>query len=68
MTAIQMVTLNAAASFRMDNQIGSLAPGRSADLNIVTGPEDFRVLKTVAERQAGGRGRQAGGADAGPRA
>jgi adenine deaminase len=48
MTAIQMVTLNAAASYRMDNQIGSLAPGRHADLNIVTGPESFRVLKTVA--------------------
>jgi adenine deaminase len=48
LTAIQMVTLNAAASFRMDNEIGSLAPGRYADLNIVTGPEDFRVLKTVA--------------------
>jgi adenine deaminase len=48
LTAIQMVTLNAAASYRMDNEIGALAPGRYADLNIVTGPENFRVLKTVA--------------------
>ena len=48
LTAIQMVTLNAAASFRMDDQIGSLAPGHYADINLVTGPEDFRVLTTVA--------------------
>lgn len=46
-TAIQMVTLNAAASFNLQSQIGSLAPGRSADINITTGPEDFRVLKTI---------------------
>lgn len=48
LTAIQMVTLNAAASFRMDNQIGALAPGHYADVNIVTGPENFKVLKTLA--------------------
>ena len=47
-TAIQMVTLNAASSFRLDGEIGSLAPGRYADVNLVTGPEDFRVLKTFA--------------------
>jgi adenine deaminase len=48
-TAIQMVTLNAAASFRREDEIGSLAPGRYADVNIVSGPEDFRVLQTVAD-------------------
>ncbi len=48
LTAIRMVTLNAAASFRKDNELGALAPGRPADVNIVTGPEDFKVLKTIA--------------------
>lgn len=47
-TAIQMVTLNIAQAFHKDFEIGSLAPGRFADINIVQGPEDFRVLKTVA--------------------
>jgi adenine deaminase len=48
MTAIQMVTLNAAQAFHKDFEIGSLAPGRIADVNIADGPEDFQVLKTVA--------------------
>jgi adenine deaminase len=47
-TAIQMVTLNIADSYRRAHEIGSLAPGRYADANIVTGPEDFRVLATIA--------------------
>lgn len=47
-TAIQMVTINAAQAFHKDFEIGSLAPGRCADVNIVDGPEDFKVLQTVA--------------------
>lgn len=47
-TAIQMVTLNVAQAFHKDFEIGSLAPGRFADINIVEGPEGFCVLKTVA--------------------
>ncbi len=47
-TAIQMVTLNTAQAFHKDFQIGSLAPGRFADINIVNGPEDFKVLATIA--------------------
>lgn len=31
-TAIQMATINAARHFRMDHEIGSLAPGRRADI------------------------------------
>ena len=47
-TAIQLVTINAAASFNFESEIGIVAPGRHADVNIVTGPEDFKVLKTIA--------------------
>lgn len=48
-TAIQMVTVNAARAFGLDSKIGSLAPGRRADINITSGPEDFRVLSVVAD-------------------
>jgi adenine deaminase len=47
-TAIQMATLNNACSFQKELEIGSLAPGRYADINIVTGADDFKVLKTFA--------------------
>ena len=47
-TAIQMATLNNACSYQKELEIGSLAPGRYADINIVTGAEDFKVLKTIA--------------------
>ncbi|HOG46897.1 MAG TPA: adenine deaminase C-terminal domain-containing protein [Anaerolineae bacterium] len=47
-TAIQMATLNVAQAFHKDFEIGALAPGRYADINIVDGPEQFRVLKTIA--------------------
>ncbi len=46
--AIQMVTLNAARAFHLDDEIGGLAPGHRADINITTGPEDFKVLSVIA--------------------
>ena len=45
---IQFVTINAARAFQMENKIGSLTPGRRADINITTGAEDFKVLTTIA--------------------
>jgi adenine deaminase len=48
MTAIQMVSLNIALAFHRDYEIGSLAPGRYADINIVEGPQNFKVLRTIA--------------------
>lgn len=47
-TAVQMVTVNPARAFHLETRIGSLAPGRYADINVVSGPDDFRVLKTIA--------------------
>ena len=35
LTAVQMATLNTAERFGVDHQVGSLAPGRSADFIIV---------------------------------
>ena len=39
--AYQMVTLNAAEHFHLDPLIGSLAPGKMADIVIIPAPEDF---------------------------
>lgn len=47
-TAVQMTTVNAARAFNLDREIGALAPGRRADINITNGPEDFKVLSVIA--------------------
>ena len=47
-TAIQMVTVNAARAFQLEYSIGGLAPGKRADINITTGPDDFKVESVVA--------------------
>lgn len=47
-TAIQMVTINAARAFNLDREIGALAPGRRADINIAEGPEDFKVISVIS--------------------
>lgn len=46
--AVQMVTLNAARAFGLDSEIGGLGPGKRADINITTGPEDFSVVSVIA--------------------
>lgn len=46
--AIRLVSLNAARAFNLDGEIGGLAPGKRADINITTGPEDFKVLSVIA--------------------
>ena len=47
-TAIQMVSLNAARAFGLDNEIGGIAPGKRADINITSGPEDFRIETVIS--------------------
>ena len=39
--AYQMVTINVADHFRLDHLIGSLSPGRMADILIIPSPEEF---------------------------
>lgn len=51
--AIQMVTLNAARAFQLDDKIGGLAPGKRADINIVSG--DTAETLTVVSTWAGGK-------------
>lgn len=47
-TAIQMVSLNAARAFHLDDEVGGLAPGKRADINITTGAEAFEVLSVIS--------------------
>ncbi|TGV29391.1 adenine deaminase, partial [bacterium M00.F.Ca.ET.168.01.1.1] len=42
-TAIQMATLNTAQHFKLERQIGSIAPGRLADLLIVSDLAEMRI-------------------------
>lgn len=47
--AYQMVTINPAVYFRMDEVIGGIAPGRLADLNILASLKEPRPLEVWAE-------------------
>lgn len=47
-TAIQIATLNAAELFRIDNEIGSIAPGKIADIVVVDDLPEFRISSVIA--------------------
>lgn len=44
-TAIQMVTINCAQCFRMDHELGSITPGKCADIVLLEDLESFKALK-----------------------
>ena len=46
--AVQMATINAAEYFRIDDKLGSIGPGKTADLLIVDDLAKFNVLSVVA--------------------
>lgn len=46
-TAIQMATLNTACCFGMERDIGSIAPGRFADINILSDLAQVKVEKVI---------------------
>ncbi len=46
-TAIQMATINSAEAYRIDDKIGSISPGRLADILFVDDLSDFNVLKVI---------------------
>lgn len=49
MTAIQMATINSAEAYRIDHIIGSVSPGRLADILLVDSPETFNVEAVISE-------------------
>ncbi|MBW2096906.1 MAG: adenine deaminase [Deltaproteobacteria bacterium] len=45
----QMVTLNVAEHFRLDHLLGSLSPGKRADMVVIPAPEDFSPVTVIRE-------------------
>ncbi len=48
-TAIQMVTINVATYFQMGEDMGSVTPGKCADLVFLEDLKDFRVTRTIID-------------------
>ena len=48
-TAIQMVTLNCASCFRMDNELGSITPGKCADIVFMDDLERVHVTDVMID-------------------
>ena len=51
MTAIQMGTINSAEAYRIDHLVGSISPGRIADILLVDSPEKFHVETVITNGQ-----------------
>ncbi|MGL6174771.1 MAG: adenine deaminase [Cellulosilyticaceae bacterium] len=47
MTAIQMATINSAEAYRIDHLVGSISPGRLADILLVESIETFTVEQVI---------------------
>lgn len=47
-TAIQMGTINSAEAYRIDHIVGSITPGRKADILLIDRPESFQVQKVIS--------------------
>nr|WP_319488770.1 adenine deaminase [uncultured Caproiciproducens sp.] len=47
MTAIQMVTINCAQCFQMDHELGSIAPGKCADIVFIRSLEKLDIAKVL---------------------
>ena len=54
-TAIQMATINGAEALWIGQKVGSIAPGRAADILLVKSLEDFRVSAVVAKGRLAAR-------------
>jgi len=47
MTAIQMATINSAEAYRIDHLVGSVSPGRIADILLIDSPTSFHVETVI---------------------
>jgi adenine deaminase len=47
--AIQYVTINPATCFRMDHEMGSIAPGKCADIVFFRDLQDIRITRTIID-------------------
>ncbi len=51
MEAIQMATINAAEAYEIDDHVGSICPGKEADILLVDQPGTFHVETVIAKGQ-----------------
>ncbi len=51
MTAIQMASLNSAEAYHIDDKVGSIAPGKDADILLVDQPGTFNVETVISKGQ-----------------
>lgn len=58
MVAIQMATINSAEAYRIDDQVGSLSPGRYADILFVESLEAFQVGTVISKGEVVARNNQ----------
>ena len=49
MAAIQMATINGADALRIDDKVGSISPGRSADILLVNDLREFKIESVIAK-------------------
>ena len=49
MTAIQMATLNSAEAYYIDDQVGSIAPGKEADILLIDQPGTFNIETVISK-------------------
>ncbi|MGO9963644.1 MAG: adenine deaminase C-terminal domain-containing protein [Acidimicrobiales bacterium] len=57
-TAIQMATVNTAQMYRIDHLVGSICPGRFADVVVVDDPTSFVVERVIAKGILAAEGRR----------
>ncbi len=48
-TAIQMATLNCAQCFKMDDQLGSITPGKCADIVFIDNEKDINITRVLID-------------------
>ncbi|SCY40285.1 Adenine deaminase [Desulfoluna spongiiphila] len=57
MTAIQMGSINSAEAYRVDHLVGSITPGKIADILLVDSPETFKVEAVITNGKLVSKGR-----------
>ncbi len=48
-TAVQMVTINCAQCFQMDHELGSITPGKCADIIFIDDLKSFQITKVIID-------------------
>lgn len=58
MVAIQMGSINSAEAYRVDHLVGSISPGKIADILLVDSPETFNVEAVIVDGKLVSKGKE----------